>query len=191
MKPLPILLSLCLFFIQAAHCQEENPSKYKIYKITIHSGVSNPSKGFLGTITDSAVYLSAYPVHLQFGQTGLDDMQKFDYRNIQEIRMQRKAAVGKGVLVGAIVGLVVGVVAALASYQTPQQNNQYISIFEPSQGELLLAGGILGAALGAGTGAIIGAVSGKKFYIDGEWKNLAEMKEYIQYKQRLSDQHSY
>ena len=191
MKQLLILLWFCLFFMQTAFCQEEKLPKYNIYKITVNPGAPTSLKGFLGTITDSAVYLSSYPVLPQFGQTSVDGMQKFDYRSLQQIRMQRKAAVGRGVLVGAIVGLVVGVVAALVTYQTPTQNNQYGSLFEPSQGEVLLGMGILGATLGVGTGAIIGAVSGKNFYIDGEWKNLAEMKEYIQNKQRISDHHSY
>jgi hypothetical protein len=156
-------------------------SEDRKYKIKINPELPNPSRGYLVTIQDSSLYLSAFAVRFEMDQTGLADLQKFDCSDLQLVKIHQKGVFGKSVLIGLASGLAGGL--ALAAWlNTQPQPGQIGPPSITSQWGNLLAGGLVGATLGAGTGAICGSFTGKKFYILGEWKNLEEMKQYLQKK---------
>jgi hypothetical protein len=176
-----ILLAVSILYFQTLRSQDDNASQLAIYKIVVYVKGSPPSSGFLKTITDSSLYLSSTAVHLQFNDEAPEGLQKFDYRNLLKVKIHKKNAFGKAILFGAAAGLVLGVKTGTWIYQAnqiavPQPLNP------PNQTGLLLTGGVLGATLGGFTGMVAGTFSTKKFYINGEWKNLAEMKQYMQHR---------
>ena len=63
---------------------------------------------------------------------------------------------------------------------TPPQNYAE-EMFNPSKGAVIAAAGLTFAAIGTGVGALIGSHH-DKYLINGEWKNLQEIKEAYQYK---------
>jgi hypothetical protein len=53
-------------------------------------------------------------------------------------------------------------------------------LFGLSSDDKAVLGGFIGAGAGCITGAVIAKVAEKKFLINGEWRNLQEMKETMQ-----------
>jgi hypothetical protein len=178
MKPLKIILTLCIFSFLTGHAQD-SLKKEKIFKAVINPSTTHMT-GFLANIADSSVYLSSTPALLQFRMVNTN-LEKFDYRKIDEIKIHRKGSVGKGVLIGSIAGMITGAIISAATYKEPVPG-EWNTLFQFSKGETIFAGALFGAMVGAGTGAIIGAVSSRTYLINGNWENLEEMKMNLKYK---------
>jgi hypothetical protein len=186
MKQMTAAILMILIFLQTLHSQDSVMTDFKntvspgrqIYKIIINPGQTGSSAGYLARVTDSSVYL--YSVRVQFSRSDLSKQQKFDYRNLQEIELFKKGRIAKGIWIGAVTGLAAGLIVGALTYRTPHNENEYS--IGPATGLEIPAAGIFGSVIGIGAGAIIGALTVKTFYINGESKNLSELKEYLRIK---------
>ncbi len=95
------------------------------------------------------------------------------YKSVREISLTKPRAMGRNILVGAVVGIVIGV---LIWYAQSSDSGW----FGLSSEDKAVLGGFIGAGAGCVVGAVIAKASEKKYMINGEWKNLEEMKEALQ-----------
>ncbi len=140
-----------------------------IYRIKIKEQNQRVSRGYLGRITDSMLYLSASPISVNLKGVDPSILKPFDYKNISMARLERRklGSIGKGLLIGATIGALFGVIAGGSS-----------KIFggERSASE---KGSILGTTVGLGSfmGGIIGLTVRKTFMIHGKKERFEKMQE--------------
>lgn len=103
--------------------------------------------------------------------------------SIRALKFRRKAAVGRGALVGGITGLGLGAIIGSASGddECPQGS---ICLYEANAGETALAGGLVFSGVGTVVGVLIGSLSSKeKITINGKREilqaNQQKIKEYL------------
>jgi len=174
------ILFFCLTTVIIAHCQSQDSTPvHHIYNAKITLINAAEVKGYLAEISDSALFISSMPRALHSTVMSYKNMQKFDYKNILELRVQRKGVMGKSILIGAVTGLVAGLIIGAITYTPPQNDAE--ELFNPPKGAVIAAAGLTFAAIGTGVGALIGSHH-DKYLINGEWKNLQEIKEAYQYK---------
>ncbi len=177
MKQFTLFLFLTTVFID--RCQAQDSTRvHHIYLAKITLLTAAEVKGYLAEISDSALFISSMPRALHSTATSYKFTQKFDYRNIGEVRIQPKGTMGKSILIGAVTGLVAGLIIGAISYTPPQNDAE--ELFNPPKGAVIAAAGLTFAAIGTGVGALIGSHH-DKYLINGEWKNLQEIKEKYQY----------
>ena len=107
MKQFNLFLLLTIVFIARCQAQDSTPVHH-IYNAKITLLSSEEVKGYLAEISDSALFISSMPRALHSTALSYKFTQKFDYRNIVEVRIQRKGTMGKSILIGAVTGLVAG-----------------------------------------------------------------------------------
>jgi hypothetical protein len=138
-------------------------------------------KGFLTEIRDTTLVLSLKPYPLGTKNLEENSIQQYSIPDISYIKLQRRASVGRGLLIGAIGGAFIGVVSGFISgddkIYTAQEDPWGIgNAFRLTASEKALGLGILGAFGGGITGGIIGAIAHKKFIIAGKKENFDTMK---------------
>lgn len=178
MKQFTLFLFLTTVFIAQTQAQD-SPQVHHIYNAKITLLTAEEVKGYLAEISDSALFISSMPRALHSTATSYKFTQKFDYRNIGEVRIQRKGTMGKSILIGAVTGLVAGLIIGAISYTPPQNDAE--ELFNPPKGAVIAAAGLTFACIGTGVGALIGSHH-DKYLINGEWKNLQQIKDEYQYK---------
>ena len=178
MKQFILFFFLTTVFIAHGRAQDSTPVHH-IYHAKLTLLNAEEVKGYLAEISDSALFISSMPRALHSTAGSYRLTQKLDYKNIGELRIQRKGAMVKSILIGAVTGLVAGLIIGAVTYTPPQ--NYAEEMFNPSKGAVIAAAGLTFAAIGTGVGALIGSHH-DKYLINGEWKNLQEIKEAYQYK---------
>ena len=178
MKQFTLFLFLTAVFIARCQAQDSTPVHH-IYLAKITLLTNAEVKGYLAEISDSALFISSMPRALHSTAMSYKFTQKFDYRNIGELRIQRKGTMVKSILIGAVTGLVAGLVIGAISYTPPQNDAE--ELFNPPKGAVIAAAGLTFACIGTGVGALIGSHH-DKYLINGEWKNLQQIKDEYQYK---------
>lgn len=181
MKLLTLTCTLTMLFLQTVKSQDSlklvnskdtimKPSFYKVYVYQPHlRGV----KGYLVTIEDSSIFISQNKMPLSFANVNLAYSEKFDYKSIQKIRLNKPKVLGSSILIGAVVGIIAG---ALIGYASGDDSGW----FALTAADKAFVGGLIGGGAGTLVGTIIGKASEKKFLINGDWKSLEEMKESLQ-----------
>jgi hypothetical protein len=178
MKQFNLFLFLSIIFIAPCQAQDSIHVHHTYHaKITLLS--AEEVKGYLTGISDSALFISSLPRALHSMAMSDNYTEKFDYRNIGELRIQPKGTMGKSILIGAVTGLVAGLIIGAVSYTPPQNEAEYL--FNPPKAAVIAAAGLAFTGIGIGVGALIGSHH-DKYLINGEWKNLQEIKQEYQNK---------
>jgi hypothetical protein len=146
------------------------PSFYMAY---VYQPQHRAVKGYLVTIEDSSIFISQNKTPLSFANVNLAYSEKFDYKSIQKIRLNKPKVLGSSILIGAVVGIIAG---ALIGYASGDDSGW----FALTAADKAFVGGLIGGGAGTLVGTIIGKASEKKFLINGDWKSLEEMKESLQ-----------
>jgi hypothetical protein len=177
MKPFLIFCTVGFFFIQSVQSQDslknigQEHTSNTYYKVYIFKSERHPIKGYLVTIQDSSVFISSYKdkMALNFIDPNLSFTEKIDYKAIQKMKIFNPKVIGRCILIGALTGIVAG---AILGYVGGSDNG----LFGLSAGGNAFVGGIFGGTLGTAIGAIAGQGYTKEYLIDGEWKNLENVK---------------
>jgi len=105
---------------------------------------TNP--GYLYTVDTESIHLGQFPKSTRGKSTIMDE--KIFYKDISQLKVRKRGAVGKGVLIGTLIGCAFG---AILGYATEPSDS-----FIGKDGAALVAG-ILFTPIGMGLGAAIGS----------------------------------
>ena len=170
-----ILGSTC----QMVCAQELVQKKHIAYSTAIRDFQGKEHKGYIATMSDSAIFMSAQKFTMTFDELDLSKFQKYGYANIDKVKMRAAGTMKRSLLIGGIGGILVGSIIGYSSVSdNPPQNTGFdIPLFKVTRTQATLIGAVVGAGVGCLVGAIIGGVSNKVFKIKGKKQNLFEMKD--------------
>jgi hypothetical protein len=191
MKPCLFPFIIFIFLLSSAISQD-SLNLYKegtrpFYKAKLHSISGQTHSGYLMAIKDSAAFISeesreAKKSHLQpdpfhknrfTGDSTMDRahylVNRYGYKMIETIKIMNQKAKSHSIILGAVMGGVIGAIIGIS-------DGTDHGLFALTAGEKGLIAGILGGGVGALTGLAISPALEKKYFINGEWKNLEEMK---------------
>jgi hypothetical protein len=172
MKPLTLTCLLSILFLQVLKSQD-TLEKPRYYNTAISQLNTKAQKGYLAAIQDSSLYLTLIRMPLRFSQVNVTDFYKIDYKSLLIVRLSNSRQIRTSFLVSIALGIAAG---AIIGYSQGSDKG----LFALDAGGKAVVGGIIGGGVGAAIGSIIAQSSKKKFLINGEWKNLEEMKESLQ-----------
>lgn len=124
--------------------------------------------GYLKKVTDSTIVYTDNKTPV--GAPALASDKSVGYAELAKVRLLRKGAVGRGMLIGVVVGAAFGVVAGFAGGKDPESfltSDENAAVF-----------GVLGILPGALVGALIGHI-GKTFHINGTKERLAALQQVV------------
>ncbi len=169
MKILSVFIILLILNIFPAHAQDSTQHRFIAYKVTLTNLHSGNYTGFLATIDDSTIYISAQSLKFSFIHINVSDLQKFGYQELGKVQIKRKNSIGRGFLFGAI-----GSFTAIELYILATAGQQSVYNFTTAQKTIFFA--IPGAILGGLIGMTIGSLVHKTFVINGMQANFQAMK---------------
>jgi hypothetical protein len=158
--------------------QTRKPEQHKpVYSARIYLPGTQNFTANLMDIKDSSIFTwqkktsSPDPFHKHsmsmFDEAG---WEKYDYKVIQSVKIRKKTL--RAILIGS--GAVIGALSGWAIGTNKQQNG-----FE-NAGQPVLLAFLLGTA-GALTGLAMSSAAEKKYLINGDWKNLDELRATLKY----------
>ncbi len=188
----PYLFLIIFIFLLLSAKSQDSLNLYKegtrpFYKAKLYSFGGQTHGGYLMAIKDSAAFISeetmeAKKSHLQpdplhktrfTGDSTLDKthylINRYDYKMIETIKITNKKSKTRTIVLGAAVGIIIGAIVGISD-----GNDQ--GLFALTAGGKGLLGGILGGGVGALAGLAISPALEKKYFINGQWKNLEEMR---------------
>jgi hypothetical protein len=185
MKPITFILVSCIVVSMNATSQDSLKAAREFPYKPVSARIDLPQGQYINAllmaIRDSSIYIyqKGSAKHGQFQKENIYDestWEKYHYSYIVRVKVSNKklkswlwpTTIVTGVLAGAFVG------ASLS------KNNSGLDGAYASVGSVFL-GGLLGGAVGTATGLIIANGSAKRYLINGEWKNLEEMKASLNY----------
>jgi hypothetical protein len=188
MKPIITAVLLILITVQSGQSQDLKFKEKRLYfHCRVYSTDGTTYKGWLGYLTDSSLLMAKKPINLQSEAYSKERMRSFDYSSLQQLKLQRKASVGRGILYGSLIGAATGFIVGLAMGDDPDRvvkeanffsdGFSYVKVPGIKATEKGIAGAIAGGVGGVIIGGIIGAVAHKTFIIQGSKKKFIEMKE--------------
>jgi hypothetical protein len=187
MKPFTTCVILAGLFLQTVKGQDSVQSKraetgHRIYKIGLILPGGQHLRAWLMAIKDSSVYLyikptgSPDPFHKDARRMKYDstwDRYKFNY--VESIKVNNRKLRTWAIVSGGIIGMTAGIIVGSHSGNG--------SGLEGATSDFM--GGLLGALIGGAVGSLSGLVVAssleKKYMINGEWKNLEELKATLKY----------
>ncbi|MBS1948611.1 MAG: hypothetical protein JST47_12670 [Bacteroidetes bacterium] len=171
MKALFPVLFYCLFTALHISAQDSIPEKKTFFRAKVFTLNAESHSGYLYAISDSALFLSNSKQPLCFYGAFKGSSLKFDYSDIEALKLHKKGKIWKPVVVGAVTGMVIGAVIGFAGGDDPKG-----SLFYTSAGDkALFAGTALGLAGGV-TGLIIGLAANKTFVLKGKKERYNQMR---------------
>lgn len=162
---------------QIACGQELVQKAHIVYNTTIKDSQGREHKGYIATMNDSTIFMSAQKFSMTFEKLDLTNFEKFGYSNIEKVSLQERKF-RKSILIGAISGFIIGGIVTYYSTSDPApktlSNFQIISF---TRTQSALAGAVFGAGVGCLLGAAVKGLTHKVFKIHGKRENLFEMKD--------------
>lgn len=164
MKQVLSLLLVAILLQTQALTQDTLPRKKRIFKVSVYTVSGHNITGYMPAITDTALFVSHTEQRLLPYPPKDPEFTSIPYSNLEMVRVRRKGATGRSILIGALIGFATGAAIGLAD---GDDENRGFCIFCLTAGEKALVFGAGGGLLGGITGAIIGATAHKKFIIGG------------------------
>jgi hypothetical protein len=178
MKLLFVISILGVSF-QLASGQELVQKKHIVYNTIIKDLNGKEYKGYIATMNDSTIFMSAQKFSMTFEDLNLNNFQKYGYAEIDKVSLKTYGKMKRSLLIGGISGILVGSIVGYSSVSAnPKPTTGFeIDLIKVTQGQATLIGAVIGAGVGCLAGAIIGGISNKVFKIKGKKQHLFEMKD--------------
>jgi hypothetical protein len=110
-----LLLLVSVLFIQVSKGQEPLAFTRATYKAIVGTTADRRiSVGYLSSISDTSVYISALPVKFNGYARPNTNLSAISYNQIYDLRLRRKGSTTKGLLIGAFAGAAVGAIIGYA-----------------------------------------------------------------------------
>lgn len=170
-----LLIAACRF----SQAQELVQKRHIVYSTSIRDFQGKEHRGFIATMDDSTIFMSAQKFTMTFDDLNLSSFQKYGYANIDKVSMRVGGHMKRSVLIGGIGGILVGGIVGYSSMnsENPQTTGFQVDLFKVTRTQATLIGAVVGAGVGCLVGAAIGGLSHKVFKIKGKKHNLFEMKD--------------
>ena len=174
------IIIICIFVCTSYHGYSQDstgPIRSKTFKAVVLTNKVNT--GYLYQIADTSILLSDSP--LKYGRSFQNGLTTIPFDKLESVKIHRKSAIGRGILIGSISGLLAGVITGLILGDDPviPQEQDFLGLgnaFRNTAGQKAAGLGLLGAGCGAVTGLIVGLSAKKTFIIKGKKKNFDAMK---------------
>jgi len=155
-----LIICTCVLSPYAKSYGQAGSKKAKVYMASISTTAQEKRiKGVLEEVRDSSVIVFTSNERIRIPAS-----------SIQEIKIKRKGAIGRGALAGGLTGLGLGLIIGLASGDDKCDPNAWCIMPMTAEEKGLAAGTVLGIS-GAVLGIIIGSVSkAEKIAINGDQK---------------------
>ncbi len=196
MRKIILIPTLLFWLFTTLNAQDTLPPKPRFYKAVVFTDAKHSSSGYLASISDSSLSVSPTRTSLTAYEINENDYFKVPYNSISKVRLKRKGAVGRGVLIGGLIGFSAGAISGLAAGDDPpcrrpvrnpydiyginlffdQMDNAFCEGLRRTASQKALGRGILGAFGGALVGSLVGALAHKTFIIGRDKQKLHEMK---------------
>lgn len=186
MKPLIAFIVCALLLNYFAAAQDSLPEKHFVFRARVKTYDGQVKAGYLQAVTDSIISLSDKKSLLRFYMADEHAASNFNVTSLDQVQLQRKGSVGRGIWGGALIGFATGFIAGLVQGDDANRTVEIPNIFgggyttyvikgttASQKGMMLGTAGILGGTI---IGAIIGAVSHNKFIIHGKKENYDKMR---------------
>lgn len=186
MKQILFLLIACLAVSGNAKSQDSLKITEGISNKPVTARINLPQgqyfNCFIMAIHDSSafIYQRGTAKHGHFQRENIYDQsawQKYQYSYIESVIVRNHSLRSWLIPTTIVVGVLAG---ALVGGSLSKNKNGSLDQVAASTGSIIL-GGIVGGVVGTATGLIIAGSSDKKYLINGEWKNLQQMKESLHY----------
>jgi hypothetical protein len=183
MKLLTLTCGLFILFLQNLKSQDslkpvfaqDTALKTAVYRAYVYHPHRLRTKGYLVTITDSSLYISQNKMPLNFGRVNLSNLEKFDYKSLTQVKVATPHGKGNALIIGAAAGIVIG---AIIGYSGGNDSGW----FGLTAGGKAFIGGIIGGGVGCLVGGIVSTGTETRYFINGEWQSLQDMKNSLQMK---------
>ena len=144
-----ILMMVILFGTIAAVAQTKDSQSRKrtIFRLKLTEMSGQLSKGYLGRMDDSVLFMVADPSLVRFNKVDPSNYHPFRYQDVDIANLSSKSYIGKGVWIGATVGAVVGALIGFA--EGSDRNHEW---FGMSAEEKALSYGVFSAGIGCTAG---------------------------------------
>ena len=183
MKLIAIICVFSILFLQTLKSQDSpatelskdtvvNPREYSIVVKQINA---HNLKGYFASIQDSTLKVTVIPERKRFSFASPGDpyFQKIDYKSIISVKIYEKNKKSSIILGSILAGAVAGAIIGFALGDDK-------GFLAATAGEKAVFGAIVGIGIGSAIGGIIALSTEKKYLINGELKNLQEMKNSFQ-----------
>ncbi len=182
MKSIMLCMVFCCILLNTIKSQDSlKPKKTEtnlpVYKAGFRLMQGETFRADLMSIKDSSAYTfeqkSAGPDPFHKGNAKMHDesgWSRYPYMDIASIKIINKKTRTWVIVSGLTIGLIAGIIVGnnLAKGETGDES------VNSAWGVIL--GGIVGAGVGSLTGLAVASAFEKKYMINGEWKNLEELK---------------
>ena len=175
MKKLFVLIAATLF-IQILSAQDSTHILQKTYKVTLTSSDNLVVKGYLVSLTDSAVNIGPTPVKGNVSRGKSSRLISINYNKIDKVTLRRKGRAARGLLIGAASGAVVGVIAGYMGGDDTPRNGGPFCILCFTAAEKAKIGAVVFGFSGGALGTVVGAVAHKTFIIKGDKQNFDSLR---------------
>ncbi len=168
MKKLFILIA-ATFYFQILSAQDSTHILQKTYKVTLTSSDNLVVKGYLVSLTDSAVNIIPATGKGNVSGSKSSRLISINYNKIDKV-IVRKGRGARGLLIGAASGALAGALIGIAYGSDYTGNNDCFFCFTAAEKAKL--GAIFFGSLGGAIGGAIGAGAHKTFIIKGDKQNF-------------------
>jgi hypothetical protein len=172
-----LMLIVSTLTLQVSRAQDTPYHKTVAFKIVVRNDSGNGvTEGYLHSISDTSVSLSANPVFFKGYSTSNIGLSTINYNKISYITIWRPGGAGRGILIGAIGGAALGAIGGAASGDDKSSANNWC-ILCLSAGQKAVGFGIVSGLVGGLVGGMVGTVAGHlTFNIEGKKEKFDEFK---------------
>ena len=147
---IPVFLLSALFTSQAQSPSSKHKRQYRTW--ISFQGDKVIKKGVLYETRDSSILILTTEIEPESQDISNNNLATFDIKNINVIKVRRKNAIGRGILIGGITGAALGTLIGLTANNTAENDKVEAGVSFTATIASSLFFGAIGSAIGAAFG---------------------------------------